>query len=172
MLGAVALSLWSASNWIPAGKLAQRLVDETAELAEGAGQVVLLSVPENLRTAHVHLGFSLRFAVEDEHRPDLQANICAPVHVSSLRDDAVRFAPGLGGFEGAASVGSTFDFPVRRTPDARAFCTYQRPDNAVSRWGTERAVLVLPSQATPNWAVVYFDGRKLVPCCPVSEAVS
>jgi len=165
VLAGLALSLWSASNWIAAGKMAQRLVDETAELAEGANQVVLLSVPENLRTAHVHLGFSLRFAVEDDHRPDLQVNICAPVHVTSVEDDAVSFVQTEAGFEGVAVGGSSFDFPVRRTPDARAFCNYQRPDGAVSRWGTENEVLVQPSQAAPVVALVYFDGRKLVRCC-------
>lgn len=165
VLAGVSLSLWSASNWIPAGNLAQRLVDETAELSEGATQIVLLSVPENLRTAHVHLGFSLRFAVEDEHRADLQVNLCAPVHVSSIGDGDIGFVATENGFLGTALGGSTFDFPVRRAPDGRAWCSYQRPDGAASRWGIEREVLVQPAQATPVWALVYFDGRRLVPCC-------
>ena len=165
VLAGVALSLWSASNWIPAGKLAQRLVDDTAELADGAGQIVLLSVPENVRTAHVHLGFSLRFAVEDEHRRDLLVTTCAPVHVGSLGDGFVSFQQTPAGFfQGLARGGLSFDFPVRRAPDARAFCTYQRADGEASPWGIEHAVLVFPEQAAPIWTVTYFDGEKLVKC--------
>ena len=165
LIAGIGLSLWSASSWIPAGKLAQRLVDETAELSEGAGQVVLLSVPENLRTAHVHLGFSLRFAVEDEHRPDLQVNLCAPVHVGALGDGDVSFVASESGFLGVAQGGAMFDFPVRRPPDPRAFCTYSRPDGQASRWGSEREALVQPTQALSNWTLIYFNGRRMVPCC-------
>lgn len=165
VLAGVALSLWSASNWIPAGQLAQRVVDETAESAEGASQVVLLSVPENLRTAHVHLGFSLRFAVEDDYRPDLQVTLCAPVHARSLDDGVVTFTQIGEAFQGVSGPEASFDFPVRRAPDERQFCTFARPDGAASAYGIEREVIVRPVFAAPAWVVTYFDGRKLVPCC-------
>ena len=167
VLAGVSLSLWSATNWIPAGNLAQRLVDRASELleSEDADQIVLLSVPANLRTAHVHLGFSLRFAIEDEHRPDVLITTCAPLHVSSTGADDVYFTSEEGSFFGTAEGGSSFDFPVRRAPAARPFCTYQRPDGTASRWGIERHALVVPGQGAPTWVIAYFDGENLVACC-------
>lgn len=165
VLAGLALSLWSASNWIPAGDLAQRLVDETAEAGEDVGQVVLLSVPENLRTAHVHLGFSLRFAVEDEHRPDLHVTVCAPMQVRSLDDGVVVFTQTPDAFLGVSGRQAQFDFPVRRAPDERPACSFARPDGATSGDGIEHEVVVRPVPLVPEWTLVYFDGRKLVPCC-------
>ena len=47
----------------------------------------------------------------------------------------------------------------------RGFCNYSRPDGQPSRWGSEREVFVMASQAVPNWTVAYFNGRRIVACC-------
>ena len=160
-VGALALCLWSAANWAPAERIAERVLGSAARLAPPNGELVVLATPENYRTAHVFPGVTLRAALERAGRRDVRVAVCAPVYVRSERAGAIRAFPDAGGaIRLRASWDAPFDFPVLRdaTP-LSADCRFEGDD----RWppGLELEALVHPAPSRQPAALVFFDGRDL-----------
>lgn len=163
------LSLASAANWVTATEIADRTLDQALAAAPGAGgpggELMLLSIPESYRNAHVFTN-SLDRAVARAGRRDLRVSWCAPVHVREQGTDLVRFASRPdGAFLGRADARAPFDFPVTGDPGAlTAGCAYDRAggdDGAIP--GLRLRALVRPQpRATPVTTLV-FDGRDLRP---------
>jgi hypothetical protein len=160
----LALSLYSSFDWIHAGRISNRVVRQAERLAPANGELILLSAPENYRTAHVFTGGDLSEALSDRS-VDFTTAICTHVVVREQSPRAVRFAPNGSAYRGTATWDAPFDFPALRPASAlTGDCSYSRPA------GSRRIGLGLLVDATPRpsrapFALVYYDGRDLRPCC-------
>jgi hypothetical protein len=167
-IAAAALSVASAANWVTATEIADRTLDQALAAAPPAGEgpgaeLVLLSIPESYRNAHVFTN-SLDRAVARAGRPELRVSWCAPVHVRD-RGPAVRFAPRQdGAFLGRSEQSAPFDFPVGGEPGRlSAGCAYERapgPDPGATP-GLRLRALVRPQPRPHPIVTLLFDGRDL-----------
>ena len=62
-MGALVLSVQTATNWVVAGHIADDVVRDAVRMGPQQGELLLLSVPANYRSAHV-LGVGVDAAVE------------------------------------------------------------------------------------------------------------
>jgi hypothetical protein len=159
---ALALSLLSASTWEPAGDLTDRVVGQAASLGPPNGELVVLTVPEEYRTAHVLPGVTLAAALERAGRSDLRVAPCVPVVVRTKTAGAVTIARRQdGSFAARTTWNAPFDVPVLRdpTPSTRD-CLWESDDS----WppGLELDAVVHAAPLRQPAAVAYFDGRDLV----------
>ena len=156
----------SSYNWVVAGRMAERMVSQAADLAPPSGELILLSSPDNYRTAHVLLG-GLPAALERAGRRDLTVSWCAPVQVRSARTGQISFRQlGDGSYEGTATWSAPFDFPVLRdpaplTPD----CAYERVGSDIWPLGLRLTSRVSPTPAKQPAVLAFFDGHDLRLCC-------
>ena len=168
---ALALCLISAHAWTTATEIADRTLASSLELAPGrGGELVLLSIPESYRNAHVFTN-SLDRAIARAGRPDLRVSWCAPVHLREEGAGRVRFElrPTEGAFLGRADPRAPFDFPVAGQPGRlSAGCSYAQapgPDRAGDRVGEvpglRLSALARPAPERSEVALVVFDGRDL-----------
>jgi len=160
---AAALCLASAANWVSATDLAERTVDQALAAAPpSGGELVLLSIPESYRNAHVFTN-SFDRAVQRQGRTDLRVSWCAPVHVRARRPGSVRFVPRADGvtFIGRARPSSPFDFPVFGDPaPLSAGCGYQRTASADSHIpGLSLEAIAVPNPQRRGVVTLAFDGR-------------
>jgi hypothetical protein len=163
-VAALGLCLYSAWNWVPAGRLARDVARETAAIGPRDGEVVLLSVPATYRNAQVFPGGELNAALAYYGRDDLASAFCAPVQLRHRGAGEVVFARTGGGYVGRASWSAAFDVPVlHRIEPLGGDCFYARehPDG----WppGLTRSVAVTPRPSRPHAVLVYFDGDRLRP---------
>src|SRR5439155_20553713 len=126
------------------------------------GTLVLLSVPEAYRNAHVFPG-SLDTALAYRHRGDVRVVLCLPVQVVHERAGTIAFgALPDGSYRATTSWDAPFDFPVLRgsTASISPECRYRRADGR--RWplGVGLVGQAYPTQL-PHSRFVYFDGRDL-----------
>ena len=160
-VAAFALSAWSAANWTVAERIARRVAASSERLAPRDGELVVLAVPENYRTAHVFPGVTLRAALERAGRRDVRVAVCAPVYVRSERAGAIEAVAVTGpAIRLHATWDAPFDFPVLRdAAPLNAGCRFEGED----RWppGLELEALVYPTPARRPAVLVYFDGRDL-----------
>jgi hypothetical protein len=164
---ALALCLIGASNWTTATDVADRTLARSLELAPAeGGELVLLSIPESYRNAHVFTN-SLDRAIARSGRPDLRVSWCAPVHLRSERAGLVSFAPSNrpGELLGRADPLAPFDFPVAGQPGRlTAGCSYARApatDRDGDVLGLRLNALARPVPERGEVALVVFDGRDL-----------
>ncbi|MBD0330734.1 MAG: hypothetical protein ICV64_11610 [Thermoleophilia bacterium] len=160
---ALALCVWSATNWAAAERIAGRVVASAERLAPPGGELVVLAVPENYRTAHVFPGVTLGAALERAGRRDVRVAACAPVYVRSDRAGAVSAAPAPGGaIRLRATWDAPFDVPVLRdASQSSADCRFDADDG----WppGLELDALVYPAPSRQPVVLAYFDGHDLRP---------
>lgn len=177
-LAATALSLASAANWVTATDIADRTLAQALAAAPtpaesraaGGAELMLLSIPESYRNAHVFTN-SLDRAVQSAGRTDLRVSWCAPVHVRDERPALVRFTPQPDGatFLGRADPAAPFDFPVTGDPGRlTAGCAYdraprERDDSRRAIPGLRLRALARPQPLLPAVATLVFDGRDLRP---------
>jgi len=156
----------SSYNWVVAGRMAERVVSQAADLGPPSGELVLLSSPYNYRTAHVLLE-GLPAALERAGRRDLTVSWCAPVQVRSARAGQIAFRPlGDGSYEGTATWSAPFDFPVLRDPMPLApDCAYARVGSDIWPLGLGLASRVSPTPAKQPAVLAFFDGHDLRLCC-------
>jgi len=156
----------SSYNWVVAGRMAERMVRQATDLGPPSGELVLLSSPDNYRTAHVLIG-GLPAALERAGRRDLTVAWCAPVQVRSAHAGQISFRQlGDGSYEGTATWSAPFDFPVLRdptplTPD----CAYARVGSDIWPVGLRLASRVSPTPARQPAVLAFFDGHDLRLCC-------
>jgi hypothetical protein len=161
-IGALALSLYSAQTWNPAGDLAERVVSQAAALGPSNGELVVLTVPEEYRNAHVFPGETLAVALARAGRGDLRVAECVPVIVRTQTAGAVRASRRAdGGFDIKTTWDVPVDVPVLRDPTSvSADCVWDAP----SGWppGIALSATVKSTPSRQPAAVGYFDGRDLV----------
>jgi hypothetical protein len=157
------LCLVASLNWVRAGDIAERSVREALELAPPrGGELVLLSVPESFRNAHVFTN-SLDRAVARAGRPDLLISTCAPVHVRSTRAGGITFTPAAGGeLLGVAEAVTPFDFPVTGEPGRLSNgCGYRRAPRGALWPGLRTQALVRPAPTRSQARLLAFDGDRV-----------
>ena len=160
----LALSLYSSFDWIHAGRISSRVVRQAERLAPANGELILLSAPENYRTAHVFTGGDLSEALSDR-RAAFTTAICTHVVVREQRTGVVRFAPNGSAYRGTATWDAPFDFPALRPVTAlTGDCSYSRPAGR-RRIGLGLLVDAMPRPSRAPAALVYYDGRDLRRCC-------
>lgn len=164
---AAILCVADAREWVTAGRLATRTVDQVVALAPAHGTVVMLSVPEAYRSAHV-LPDSLDVAVQDSGRPGTAVSACFAVHVRRARAGAVAFAPAApGSFSGRATQDAPFDVPVLGSSlHSSAGCAIsKRPGPGDAPPGTATRGLATPAVPAGPVVYAYFDGHDVRRCC-------
>jgi hypothetical protein len=156
------LTLQATAAWVSAGRLADRVLSEAAALAPSRGTLVLLSVPEAYRNAHVFPG-SLDAALAYRRRGDVRVVLCLPVQVVHERARTIAFgALPDGSYRATTTWDAPFDFPVLRgsTASISPDCGYRRADG--KRWplGVGLVGQAYPT-LLPRSRLTYFDGRDL-----------
>jgi hypothetical protein len=162
-----ALSVHNAHNWLVAGRIADRLVADAAEIGPERSELVLLSVPASYRSARV-FQVSLDAAVQEVGRSDLEIATCLPVQILESRASQIVFERrGDGSYRGVTTWSAPFDFPVLRTSVSPGRdCTYSRDDGESWPPGIGRAGLAYPAPRRERVFFAFFDGKDLRPCCP------
>lgn len=159
------VSFSDSFDWVEAGKLSDRLVPRAVALTPRNGELLLLSVPEGYRTAHVFIGGD----ISHYHYPGsdhLAIAFCAPVELRSLSSGTVRFQRDGTAFQGTTSWAAPFDFPVLHSAAGlTGECSYSRLPGGPERPGLGLRVLVAPTASRKPVAFAYFDGHDLRRCC-------
>jgi hypothetical protein len=165
LIGLGTLSVQSSFDWVEAGKLSRRLVPAAEALTPRNGELLLLSVPEGYRTAHVFIGGD----ITHYHYPGsngLTIAFCAPVELRDLSPGAVRFQREGAAFRGTSEWAAPFDLPVLHSAAGlTGECSYSRLPGGPKPPGLALRVLVTPSASREPVAFAYFDGRNLRRCC-------
>lgn len=165
LAGALALSLYSSFDWIEAGRISRRVVQQVETIAPAGGELILLDAPENYRTAHVFTGGDLSEALSDRSAR-LATAICTQVAVRGARAGTVRFTPLAGAYRGTSTWAAPFDFPALRHAVAlTGDCSYTRPSGGERRLGLGLVVDAFPKPSRTPVALAYYDGRDLRRCC-------
>jgi hypothetical protein len=158
---AAGLCLLSASNWVTAGEIAEQTARDAARLAPPGGELLVLSVPESYRTAHVFTN-SFDLAAERAGAENVLFTWCIPVQVRHRRSNQISFRPNAGTFVGSTSWSAPFDFPVVGELSALTpGCAYAREPGASGTPGLELGGVATPRPARRRLAIAYFDGRSL-----------
>ncbi len=163
--GTLALSLLSATDWLQAERISNRVLDSAVAVAPANAELVLLSSPENFRTAHVFPGGSIDAPLEWRGRGDLTSAVCSQLAVRQAHADAVSFTPVRDlDFLGKTTWQAPFDFPIFRSPSPLSGdCSYARRASGPPGLGLVAIVRATPSQGSPVY--VFFDGYTLRRCC-------
>ena len=165
LLGSAALALFlclqNSANWIVAGQIADRVRNEAVAIGPPQGELVVITVPESYRTAHVFL-VGLDRAVSQRTGGRRRTAWCVPVEVQTPRAGEVQVSGAGPVFDASTSWSAPFDFPVFRNPSPlTADCDYSRVGG---RWppalGTRARAEAHPSEQPVVYA--YFDGHDLV----------
>ena len=162
-----ALCVGTSWNWLIAGRISSRVVDEAAQLGPEDGQLMLLTVPLTYRTAIVFTGGDLDAALAQAGRPNLDAPFCIPVHVRSQGSGEIYVQPLPGGsYRAQASWSAPFDFPVLRSEAPLSpQCAFSRGGPATFPPGLRRLAVASPHPSRSPVAFAYFDGHDLRRCC-------
>ncbi len=162
-VAALALSAHSARNWVTAERVAGRVVTAAAQLGPPGGELVLVTVPANYRTAHVFPGATLAAALERAGRSDLRVAVCISIYLREEQAGAVQVARRPdGALEARSTWAAPFDVPVLRDPSPLGpDCAYEVDDS----WppGLELRAVARPGPSVQPAALGFFDGRDLRP---------
>ena len=153
--------LFSASSWVTAGDIAERIADEAAQLAPSGGQLIVLSLPESYRNAHVFTN-SFDVAVSRAGRSDALVSWCIPVHVRHERGEQIHFRREATVYVGTTTWAVPFDYPVVGEPGALTpGCAYARRVGAEGTPGLELEGIARPAPSRARVRLAFFDGRSL-----------
>jgi len=161
------LSALSAADWIGADRLSNRVLDDAVALAPDGGKLVLLSVPENYRTAHVFTGGDMSAALEHAGASQLTTSFCTHVVVWHDRSGQIRFTRRSdGSYVGTTTLDAPFDVPVLRPAEpVSSDCPYATGHAPDSNTGMAVTAIVVPQLPSSPAIVAYFDGHDLQRCC-------
>jgi len=164
---AFALSFHASFDWVRATRISDRLVDRAASLAPQSGELLLLSAPENYRTAHIFTSGDLAPALRFAGAPNPNASICTQVVVRRERSGTIAFAPQPdGSYLGRTTWAAPFDFPaLRATTAVSAACPYERGDDSSWPIGIGLSAVTTPLPPARPRVLAFFDGRNLRRCC-------
>ena len=162
-----ALSVYDSFDWAEAGRLNRRLLPAAEALAPRGGELILLSAPEQYRTAHLLIGGDLSSQFRYRGSTGFTTAFCTHVELRSLRRGAIRFERGPGGsYRGLTGWTAPFDFPVLRSETAlTGECSYSRLPGGPEPVGLGLRALVTPTPSRSPVVLAYFDGRDLRRCC-------
>jgi hypothetical protein len=159
------LSVYSSFDWIHAGRISSRVVAQAERIAPSGDELILLSAPENYRTAHVFTGGDLSEALSDRNAAFTTA-ICTHLVVRGERAGSVAFRPVGGAYRGTTIWSAPFDFPALREANAlTGDCSFSRPPGESGPIGLGLAVDARPMPSRQPATLVYYDGRNLRACC-------
>jgi dolichyl-phosphate-mannose-protein mannosyltransferase len=159
------LSVYSSVDWIHAGRISKHVVRQAERFGPNGGELILLSAPENYRTAHVFTGGDLSEALSDRNAPFTTA-ICTHLVVRGERAGTVSFGPAAGAYRGTTTWAAPFDFPALREANAlTGDCSFSRPPGKSGPIGLGLAVDARPAPSRQPATLVYYDGRNLRACC-------
>ena len=160
-----ALCVGTSWNWVIAGRISARVVDEAAQLGPRNGELMLVTAPLTYRTALVFTGGDINAALGQAGREDMTSALCIPVHVRSQEAGAIhvrRLADGT--YRAQASWNAPFDFPVLRTElPLNAECPFSRGGPAKFPPGLRRLAVASPHPSRSPVAYAFFDGHDLRP---------
>src|SRR5205085_10022678 len=145
---ALALSLLSSRDWIEAHRISARVVDSAAALAPPGGELILLSAPENYRTAHIFPGGEIDAALAWSGRADTTTSICSEVVVRDAKARSLSFRRlDASHYRGQTTWSAPFDFPVSRPPSPLSpDCSYIRGASGPPGLGLVAVVAPKPSK--------------------------
>jgi len=160
-----ALSIYSSFDWIQAGKLSDRLLPVAERMAPPGGELILLSTPEEYRTAHAFIGGGLISQFLYRGDADKTVFFCAPVELRALRPGTVRFERSGASYRGFTDWSAPFDFPaLHSAAGLTGECGYSRAGGPEPP-GMGLRALVTPNPSRKPVVVAYFDGHDIKPCC-------
>jgi hypothetical protein len=164
---AFALSFHASFDWVRATRISDRLVDQAARLAPPSGELLLLSGPENYRTAHIFTSGDLAPALRFAGASNPSASICTQVVVRRERSGTIAFTRRAdGSYLGRTTWAAPFDFPaLRSTTAVSAACPYERADGSSWPIGIGLGAVVTPLPPALPRALAFFDGQDLRRCC-------
>jgi hypothetical protein len=155
------LCLLSAGNWVVAGDIAEETAAAAARLAPPGGELVVLSLPESYRTAHVFTN-SFDFAVARAGGRAAVVTSCIPVHVRHRDADQIAFRPAGRAYVGTTTWSAPFDFPVVGDPSPlTANCEFAREPGADGSPGLELGGIAGPRPTQAPVVFAFFDGDSL-----------
>jgi hypothetical protein len=163
----LALSLSAARDWSHASDVADALVRDGERLAPRGGEIVLLTIPQGYRTAHVFQdGYDVALF---KRRPDLtRITWCVPIHMRSRDPERLAVRPAGPRWSVATTSSAPIDFPVfsdsERLTDG---CSYDRSGGRAGEpVGRGLRAEAIPTPTGHPVAYAYFDGDRLVPVAP------
>jgi hypothetical protein len=160
-----ALCLGTSWNWVIAGRISARVVNEAARLGPPDGELMLVTAPLTYRTALVFTGGDMNAALGQAGRGDVTSAFCIPVQVRSQGSGAIRIERRADGtYRAHASWKAPFDFPVLRTEEPlNPECPFARGGPAKFPPGLRRLAVASPHPSRSPVAYAYFDGHDLRP---------
>lgn len=163
------LCLHDTTNWIAAGRMADRVREAAVALGPREGELLLLAVPSSYRDARVfHVGLNEAVAMDpavERAGGRRRTAWCAHVHVIHEAPGQVRFRAEGRSLTGTATERSPFlvrfrsSGLVNETPD----CAYASDSGRLV--GRSREIAVFPQPLRRPVRLAYFDGRTLRRCC-------
>lgn len=163
---AIALSFTASFDWIRATDMSDRVLREARAVAPPGGEVMLLSGPENYRTAHVFTTGDFTPALSDGGFEGVSGSICTQVVVRRVDPRRLAFTSNGGTYTGRSTWDAPFDFPaLGEGAVLSASCPYRRAPHG--RWpiGLALDAVVAPTSATRPRVTMFFDGRDVRRCC-------
>jgi hypothetical protein len=162
-LAAALLSADVARNWDRAGAMAERVARQAADLAPFEGSLVVVTLPDSYRSAHVFTN-SFDLAVSRAGASYSAISWCVPVHVRNDRSDTITVTPTDGSFLAETRWDAPFDFPVLRDPAPLVpGCSYAKTDSEETAPGLRLTALATPDGSFRRGRIAYFDGHDLRP---------
>ena len=163
-LAAALLCLDVGRSWDRAGAIAERVARQAAGLAPTGGLLVVVTLPDSYRSAHVFTN-SFDVAVSREGAEHGAVTWCVPVHLRDERAGLIAVRPGAGGtFLAETEWGAPFDFPVLRDPAPLVpGCSYAKTGAGDTAPGLRLGALATPEGGFRAARVAYFDGRDIRP---------
>jgi hypothetical protein len=163
---ALALSFSASFDWIHATEMSNRVIREATAFAPPRGEVMLLSGPENYRTAHVFTTGDFTPALEDRGLQGVTGSICTQVVVRRENPHQIAFTSSAGSYWGRTTWDAPFDFPAFSEATALSVsCPYRREAHGTWPIGLGLATVITPLVGAQRRVIAFFDGHDLRICC-------
>jgi hypothetical protein len=163
-LAALLLCLDVGRSWDRAGAIADRVTRQAAGLVPPGGRLLVLTLPDSYRSAHVFTN-SFDVALARLGVEPAAVSWCIPVHVRDERAGAIEARPSAGGpFLAETGWEAPFDFPVLRDPAPLVpGCSYAKSGSGETAPGLRLSASAAPEAGFWGARVAYFDGRDIRP---------
>jgi hypothetical protein len=175
-LVAVAACLGASAEYVTAATIRNRVVADTARLAQKDATVVALNIPDSYRSARL-LGAGYADAVMRAGRPDLHVLTCVPSIVQNGTPQDLRFTTQSDGEILASTTSSLpFDTPQSGRAISASGCSYRPGLTGRLAPGLDTEVLLRLARSGTGTVYLWFDGatvrRCTVAACPALTGAS